>query len=262
MNITITENLKALRKNANKTQENLAEFLTISINAVSKWERGECYPDIELLPKIAAFYNVTVDDLLGVGEMRKRERVAEILVKYEELKVACTLEADIEKNAIAKGAYQSFPNDWSVIDMYRNSMVCGHIDQETLDGNKSKLRELCQLILDECNVEEYKRNAVMSLLYICEDDEEAETLLAQVHDPSEFIYWPTQLRVDYYIRCGYFDKARKLQQENLVNYFYAMESVMQDLCDSYMGMPYMDEEFRADMNRKRMEIKKMIVGKD
>ena len=78
MNITITENLKQLRKGAGKTQDNLAEFLDISISAVSKWERGECYPDIELLPKIAAFYDVTVDDLLGVGEMRKREKIAEI----------------------------------------------------------------------------------------------------------------------------------------------------------------------------------------
>jgi len=55
MNIMICDNLKELRKNKGDTQEDLAMFLNVSITAVSKWERGECYPDIELLPKIAAY---------------------------------------------------------------------------------------------------------------------------------------------------------------------------------------------------------------
>ena len=42
MNIIINENLKALRKKKNNTQEDLADFLDVSITAVSKWERGEC----------------------------------------------------------------------------------------------------------------------------------------------------------------------------------------------------------------------------
>jgi len=42
MNIIICDNLKELRKKKNNTQEDLAEFLTVSITAVSKWERGEC----------------------------------------------------------------------------------------------------------------------------------------------------------------------------------------------------------------------------
>ena len=81
MNIIISENLKELRKSKCNTQEELAEFLSVSKTAVSKWERGECYPDIELLPKISAYYGVSVDDLLGVGEIRKEECIAEYFEK-------------------------------------------------------------------------------------------------------------------------------------------------------------------------------------
>ncbi len=46
MNIYFGENLKKLRKSKNLTQDALADFLGMSFQAVSKWERGETYPDI------------------------------------------------------------------------------------------------------------------------------------------------------------------------------------------------------------------------
>ena len=49
MNIYFSENIKQLRKERDLTQEALADFLGVSFQAVSKWERGESYPDIEIL---------------------------------------------------------------------------------------------------------------------------------------------------------------------------------------------------------------------
>ena len=59
MNIYFSENIKRLRKERELTQEALADFLGVSFQAVSKWERGESYPDIELLPTIADFFSVS-----------------------------------------------------------------------------------------------------------------------------------------------------------------------------------------------------------
>jgi len=53
------------RKELGLTQNQLAQSLNISFQAVSKWEHGTAYPDIELLPKLAAALNTTVDALLG-----------------------------------------------------------------------------------------------------------------------------------------------------------------------------------------------------
>lgn len=74
MNIDMTKTLRELRKQKNVTQEQLANFLGITPQSVGKWERGG-YPDITLLPKIALYFNVTVDTLLGVDEARIKEAI-------------------------------------------------------------------------------------------------------------------------------------------------------------------------------------------
>ena len=63
------EKLQELRKQKGLTQEELAEKLYVSRTAVSKWESGRGYPNIESLKAIAKFFSVTVDELLSSGEM-------------------------------------------------------------------------------------------------------------------------------------------------------------------------------------------------
>ena len=53
------------RKELGLTQNQLAGSLNISFQAVSKWENNSAYPDIEMLPKLAAVLHTTVDALLG-----------------------------------------------------------------------------------------------------------------------------------------------------------------------------------------------------
>lgn len=67
MNIKIGENIANLRKKKGITQEDLANQFNVSNQAVSKWEAGKCYPDIELLPELACYFEVSVDELL-MGE--------------------------------------------------------------------------------------------------------------------------------------------------------------------------------------------------
>ena len=60
-----SEKLQELRKNKGLTQEELAEFLYVSRTAVSKWESGRGYPNIESLKEISKFFDVSIDVLLS-----------------------------------------------------------------------------------------------------------------------------------------------------------------------------------------------------
>lgn len=63
------QKLQELRKQKGLTQEELAERLFVSRTAVSKWESGRGYPNIESLKAIARFFSVTVDELLSSDEL-------------------------------------------------------------------------------------------------------------------------------------------------------------------------------------------------
>jgi transcriptional regulator with XRE-family HTH domain len=63
------EKLQELRKNKGLTQEELAEKLYVSRTAVSKWESGRGYPNIESLKEISTFFSVSIDELLSTEKL-------------------------------------------------------------------------------------------------------------------------------------------------------------------------------------------------
>lgn len=68
--IYIAENLRYFRKRMGLTQEQVADAVFVAPQSVSKWERGETTPDIELLPALAKLLGVSVDALLGVDRIQ------------------------------------------------------------------------------------------------------------------------------------------------------------------------------------------------
>lgn len=68
----------AQRKAAGLTQQAVADFLGVSKASVSKWETGQSYPDITLLPLLASFFNITVDELLAYSAQLSDAEVAQL----------------------------------------------------------------------------------------------------------------------------------------------------------------------------------------
>lgn len=76
----LAKNLKKYRIMKDLTQEDIADYLNITPQSVSKWERGESYPDIEKCVRLSKLYNVSLDALINkpleelINEDGKRDR--------------------------------------------------------------------------------------------------------------------------------------------------------------------------------------------
>ncbi len=80
----LSENLKKQRMMKNLTQEDIAEYLGITPQSVSKWERGESYPDITFLPALANIFETSIDLLIGMDTIRAEETLWSIHKKATE----------------------------------------------------------------------------------------------------------------------------------------------------------------------------------
>ena len=74
----LADNLRALRRAADLTQEEVADALSVSPQTVSKWERQETMPDITLLPAIANYFKVTTDFLLGMEMINHQSAISSV----------------------------------------------------------------------------------------------------------------------------------------------------------------------------------------
>jgi transcriptional regulator with XRE-family HTH domain len=157
MKILISKQLKMLRMEKGNTQEDLARHLGITTQAVSKWEREEGYPDIALLPSIASYYNVSVDDLLGVGEIGKEKKLNAYREKNAEL---FRDGKSAERVALWREALHEFPNDLSVIHdlMYALSAA-----DET--ANADEIIACGERILNESTDQSLHYGAIQCLCY-------------------------------------------------------------------------------------------------
>lgn len=82
--IIIGANIAKKRREKGVTQEELAIHLGVSKPAVSKWESGQCYPDIALLPILAAYFDISVDQLLGYQPQMSAEGIRRLYLRLAE----------------------------------------------------------------------------------------------------------------------------------------------------------------------------------
>ena len=108
MKMKIGENLRRLRAAKGLTQEQLAEVLGVSAQAVSRWENSGAYPDITLLPGLAVFYDTTVDAILGMDKIKSEEAIGQIHCKIQQLLGSGQVEQAVQ---FTRESLRLYPND-------------------------------------------------------------------------------------------------------------------------------------------------------
>ena len=126
MKPNIGENIKKLRAENQVTQEQLAEHLCISYQAVSKWENNVTTPDIFLLPAIAEYFEVPIDELFKVNMNGYRNRAARLFAIYEQTGKKEDFEkadAEYEKLFAENNAYSEDMRIYGILNQYRSDAL-------------------------------------------------------------------------------------------------------------------------------------------
>lgn len=84
MEMNIGPIIMAKRKEKKVTQQELANFIGVSKASVSKWETGQTYPDITLLPLLAAYFDITIDSLLTYEPQLDNHEIQRIYARLKE----------------------------------------------------------------------------------------------------------------------------------------------------------------------------------
>ena len=116
MQHSIGKTIKDLRKNRGLTQEELAEKIGVTAQAISKWENESGMPDLSQIVPLAHVFGVSTDTILGTGDIKKNEDVSEILRRAQsKLTFPLTIECLTDKYNVLLEGLKIYPNNFTLI---------------------------------------------------------------------------------------------------------------------------------------------------
>ena len=189
------QTIKKLRRNADMTQEQLAELLSISPQAVSRWETDVAMPDISLLPPLANLFDVTTDFLLGMDTYQKDLRKAEFDNAFHEY----WKHDDKDKNyQIAVRAVAEYPNNMEYVEWLASAEYYVGVPISD-DAERTRLLESSvkhyKIVLEHCIGHKLYDKAlygiVLALHYLHRNQEAKEYAMKQedVQKRNEMLVW-------------------------------------------------------------------------
>ncbi|MBR2346196.1 MAG: helix-turn-helix transcriptional regulator [Clostridia bacterium] len=181
--MSIGTTIKNLRRSRNITQEQLAEMLGVSTNAVSQWECDKTAPDISHLPVLANIFEVSADVLLeiDIAKSKKQAEIKEFTAKYAELHNQGKTE---ERLKLSRAMQKKYPNDETVRYYLMRALQTGYID-EYFD----EIVMLGEQLLDSSN-SEYRTGAIRGLCftYLHKGDRAKALQYADMMPPAEDLH--------------------------------------------------------------------------
>ncbi len=140
MTMTIGKNIRKLRLERQITQEELAKRMKISCAAVSKWERGDAFPDITFLMPLAYFFHVSIDELMGYHDAVFEEEISE---KMTVIKNRMEENKTEEARTLLLELIHQYPSDLRIFIFYM------HQTMAYFDKTKVEIPDVCKDFIDE-----------------------------------------------------------------------------------------------------------------
>lgn len=250
--------LKRLRQASSTTQEQLANHLSLSAQAISRWENGTAMPDISYLPKIALYFGVSVDYLLGVDCFSYDEKVKKICQEAF-MQKADTKKGYYERLKIYREGIKMYPSNWKLkMDLARALFASYEDDfysfsKEEISENLSQMNELCEDIVLHCESSHYKYDALRYMAFVAEQTHNVNKTRQFVSDLPETFksFEPLMIKIstgehkefliDNYIRemdieiCDMLlEKSKNQDRDTIINNYLKANAVHEALADIYV----------------------------
>jgi len=159
----------------------LADYLNISFQSVSKWECGDAYPDITMLPKIAMFFGVTTDELLCVDKAKEQEEINKYITrKAQALNKGHTEEAV----TIMREINAKYPGNFILMKDLAWVLYTDTISGRDMENQQNVFKEIISIgekIRSECKDDNIRRDILehMCVAYRCIGESEKAINLAK-----------------------------------------------------------------------------------
>ena len=181
--MTIGSTIKTLRRQADMTQEQLAELLYISASAVSQWETDRVLPDVTQIPLLANIFHVSADVILGIDHAKDEEKINALLASAEEARLNSALEA---RTDILREANRQFPRSYKIMAALADALVCAYSRKGIKEYDEVFC--LCRRILDECtdSMIRYETLDTLGVAYDYAGEQEKMLELAEQMTPFRY----------------------------------------------------------------------------
>lgn len=225
--LRLADNIAFFRHKRHVTQEALADFLGVTKASVSKWETRQSMPDIMLLPQLAAYFDITIDELLGYEPQLSPEQIQKI---YGELTVDFAEKPFDDVMArcreLVKEYYSCYPFLFQICCLWLNHFVMA----EGMDGQVAILNEteaLCDHIIEHCDdmglCSDVKFFRAALYLQLGKTEAVIDTL-EEMFRYNRMAAQSDSVLTQAYLMAGNIEKAKEYSQINLYTHLMALVS--------------------------------------
>ena len=234
--------IKKYRRERDMTQEQLAEYLRVSVSAVSQWESGKTAPDLSVIPAICNLFGISADELLGIDREHKQEKIDEILENASRYSDRGYM---TEAEKVLESGLREYPDSYDLMhQLMHNKFGQGNYDEAIRLGTR---------ILKECTDDSTREGARQILCYAYKSKGELDKALeiAQnlpcIHVTAELMYATLAKGIE----------GHRAHQSNIKTLLDLLDDELKrQVNDS--NPAYSDEE-KILINQKRLALYELII---
>jgi len=247
--MSIGTTIKKLRREREMTQEVLAEYLGVSVSAVSQWEADKTSPDLSLIAPLCHLFSVSADILLQIDLAQKKEQIAAIIAEADALG---SHGYNREAYDLLSDGHRRFPDDFEIMYHLMYNADC-LADSDCSDDERTQYLnhaiQIAERTLESCTVDSYRHGAVQILCSLYQRIGKTDRAI-ELANSMPPIYASQEALLS---RIGVGEKRYHAEKHLLDNF---IQFLAYDMANCYLtddaGNPYYSEDDNAALRDKQI----------